>query len=170
MPRITRLPSHLGRPKEQRPSEDIGTPELIMKRIHNLTEEAIDLCLQRQIITEKQHWCAIHMRWLYTIRYGAPCITALDLTRENGLALYEDDDPSWAQARNDEYEEAADLLKSKRRYQPVMAISVYNEHPRFLNQQTLRAAFDRPALRERINRDIYELKDGLDMLVQHWRR
>jgi hypothetical protein len=97
-----------GRPKLERPEIDLGTPELQRKRMKNLTAETLDQLLEHDVITQDQHWCAIHFRWLYTLRYGSPSphITDfIDSRRSNPM-----DNPEWRCAREAEYHEAASLL------------------------------------------------------------
>jgi hypothetical protein len=57
-----------GRPAQNRPEVDYGTPELQQKRQHHLTIEPLDWLLQHSLISQKQHWCGLHFRWLYTLR------------------------------------------------------------------------------------------------------
>src|SRR5687768_1079949 len=118
-----------GRPKKTpAPSTrgETGTAELMFKRAHQETTEAIDLCLERRLINDAQHWSGLHLRWLHTIRFGAPGISALDLTRLCGDEPGEQDDPDWRAAREMEYMDAINLLKSARRLTPVLTVCVYN--------------------------------------------
>lgn len=164
---MTRFTSRRGRPKSDRPRTDMGTPELILKRALDETAEAIDLCLQRRIITRDQHWCGLHLRWLYTIRYGAPGISAIDLTRIDGMEMIEDS-LEWRSAREKEFSDAAQRLKSKRCYQPVMQLCVFNERPNFLRRDVTASAFDNTQRSDQIEHDISRLHDGLDLLVDYW--
>ena len=91
-----------GRPKIEKPTIDLGTPELIMKRLMGETAEALDLCYERGIISKEQHWCGIHFRWLYTLRYGAPGVRAVDTTHFGGFEP-KDDNSEWRAAREQEY-------------------------------------------------------------------
>lgn len=160
-----------GRPAAPRPTTDYGTPELIFKRAHGHTAEAIDLCRERGIITAEQHWCGLHLRWLYTLRYGAPNVSATDLTRVDGYAMAAPDDSLiWRSAREAEFAEAVLLLRQHRRCEPVMRVCVFNERPSFLSQTRLREAFDRPTLRQRIEQEMIELQEGLELLKTLWRR
>ncbi len=163
------FPTRRGRPKQATSSTDPGTPELIMKRAHGVTAEPIDLCLERNIITEEQHWCGLHLRWLYTIRYGTPNISALNLMRGAGEDIAEDD-PDWRAAREEELQDAVDLLASKRRYEPVAGLCIYNEPARFLNRELLCRAYNSQSIAHTIEREIDILRDGLDLLVHHWGR
>lgn len=167
---VIRLPSGRGRPRKAMPSStDLGTPELIMKRTLGLTAEPLDRCLERRIIDEDQHWCGMHLRWLYTLRYGVPGVSSLALDdAQRGLAT--EDDPLWRAAREEEFHEAANLLKEKRRYHPLVQLCIHNEVPLFLSTPFAQQAFDRPDRADAMERDIMIIRDGLDILVQHWGR
>ena len=160
-----------GRPAKARPTTDYGTPELIFKRAYGHTAEAIDLCRERGLITADHHWCGLHLRWLYTLRYGAPNVSATDLTRIDGYAMAAPDDTAqWRCAREAEFAHAVLLLRAHRRYDMVMRVCVFNERPAFLSQARLREAFERPALAHRITQDIAQLTEGLDLLKTLWRK
>lgn len=139
-----------GRPKLHRPHHDQGTPELQAKRRLALTAETVDQLLDHDIITQDQHWCAVHFRWLYTLRYGAPTpyITAL-IEEARNVA---EDDPEWRAAREAEYHEAATLLHRSRVLGEVMDILLYN--PTVTLRQCVSIV---PSLRE-----------GLDILCKLW--
>lgn len=160
-----------GRPASTRPATDYGTPELIFKRAHAETMEAIDLCRERKIIDGDQHWCGLHLRWLYTIRYGAPGVSAIDLTRIDGYAMAAaEDSPLWRHAREAEFAEAIALLRAKQKQLLVMQVCVYNERPHFLRRESLRAAYDSPAIARRIERELAQFIAGLDLLVRLWKQ
>ena len=110
---------------------DSGTPELRMKHAMGATAEPIDLCLSRALITADQHWCSLHLRWLYTLRYGAPVITSRTMDRLDYQPSAEEAQ-EWREMREQEYHEAIATLKQQRRYEPVMRLSVFNELPSFL--------------------------------------
>ena len=160
MPKAFAMSRRQGRPKKTRPSIDLGTPELIYKRAYHSTMEAIDLCLEHAIITPAQHSCGLHLRWLYTIRYGAPGISALPLTPLYNAPLSKQDDPLWRQARETEYREAIALLKSYHCANEVMRICVHNERLFHLNQPQPSSATN----------PIPALKEGLSLLAKHWKR
>lgn len=167
----SRFSTKRGRPKSApNRKTDHGTPELILKRACGETSEAIDLCLQRRIIGADQHRAGMHLRWLYTIRYGAPNISALDMTRGAGMHITVEDDPNWRRAREDDYAQAINLLKNRNRYEPVMQLCVYDERPAFLRRNMTTCAFDDRALHARIEREIDILTDGLDLLVELWKK
>ena len=148
-----------GRPKSMRKGVDTGTPELAIKRQIGETAETLDLCLKRGLITEEQHWCGIHLRWLYTLRYGAPGIRAIDPTHARGMEV-KPDDPQWRAQREREYHEAIRTLGGHALL--LMNVCVYNERPAFLNA----ALYEKEASPALIGR----LCMGLDILCGLWGR
>lgn len=160
------IPKHRGRgrPKNTIPrGNDYGTPELAMKRALSLTVETLDLCLERQLIEPQQHWCGIHLRWLFTLRNGAPGITALDLTHVGGITP-KTDDPDWRSNREKEYRDAIHALAMGGHVSTIINICIYNDRPPFLNI---------PQNSEQLKRASQSLagfRHGLDILVQHWNR
>ena len=121
-----------GRPKASRPLNDGGTPELAMKRLLGETTESLDLCLERGIISRRQHWCGIHLRWLYTLRYGAPGVRAIDPTHLGGMETNLDD-PEWRDAREKEYHDAMKTLTGSGHALLLINVCIHNERPKFLN-------------------------------------
>lgn len=144
-----KLTSRRGRPKLNRPAYDTGTPETVMKRLLGETSEALDLCLERDIINKEQHWCGIHLRWLYTLRNGVPSVKALDLTDCGGSEL-KTEDPQWKEAREQEYNEAINLLVKTGHAIPIINLCIYNDR--------------------KIIRNIEIIKNGLDILTILWKK
>lgn len=162
---ILSFPRRRGRPRSAVRNSDTGTPELIMKRLLGETAETLDLCLERGIITREQHWCGIHLRWLYTLRHGAPSIRAVDPTHLGGIES-KPDDPEWRAAREKEYHDAMKKITHSGHAQALMNICVYNERPRFLS-------LNRPVTQKRhleISASLENLRDGFEVLVKHWKR
>ncbi|MDX1974438.1 MAG: hypothetical protein SFT92_02055 [Rickettsiales bacterium] len=162
---ILRFPRRRGRPKQARPRRDLGTPELMAKRLRGETSEALDLCLARGIITERQHWCGVHLRWLYTIRYGAPGVRAVDPSHMGGRETRLDD-PAWRNARDDEYNEAMRVLTQSGLALILLNLCVHNERPRFL---TMTQKITKARATE-IERQIELIQSGLDRLAKLWKR
>jgi hypothetical protein len=156
-------------PRPAAAATDPGTPELRFKHAHGLTAEPIDLCLERQIITAAQHWCGLHLRWLYTLRYGAPGLT----TRYDTYATPAHREPEradWRRLRETEYHEATALLRTRVHYEPVMRLCIYNETPAFLNPALVARSLHDAALTERLNLARERLTAGLEILAHHWQR
>lgn len=156
-----------GRPPRPRVEpHDHGTPELQFKRAIGLTQEPIDLCLERGLISPRQHWCGLHLRWLFTLRYGAPALTIryTDMPSASG----QQDDPLWRREREAEYAEAITLLKGRRAYEPIMRLCVFNEAPAFLDRALAQKAQASPALAARLSQAHSQLLAGFSLLETCW--
>ncbi len=157
-----------GRPKTERPVTDMGTPELQYKRAHGITDEAIDLCLQKNIISEEQHWCGLHLRWLYTLRYGAPSVSSTLRTLYDS-ATTRPDDPAWRSAREAEFADAVSMLRARACYVQVAAIAIFNERPRFLNLVYSESILKKSDLRSAILDEYNRIIEGLTLLQTLWK-
>src|SRR4030067_3584155 len=73
-----------GHPLLNHQEKDAGTDELRQKRAKCLTMEPLDLYFKQGLISSDQHWAGIHLRWLYTIRFGSASIRSLDYTATGG--------------------------------------------------------------------------------------
>lgn len=157
-----------GRPRSTAPAGiDIGTPELIHKRAFSLTAEAIDICLERELISADEHWCAIHLRWLYTLRYGAPSVHAIDPTHMGGRECT-NDNPEWRKEREREYLDALKTLGSHTHVQRLLGLCVFNQRPQMLHFQP-GAGFGKTAKhRESAVRELSALRGSLAQLVKLW--
>jgi hypothetical protein len=162
--------SQRGRPRKTLPELDAGTPELRLKHALGLTLEPIDLCREKLIITPEQHWCGLHLRWLYTLRYGVPSLTARYTDRNYAPPPIEYDDPTWRALREKEYREAIRLLKNENHYEGVMRLVVYNEVPNFLNARLQNAARTNHDLQMELEKTRTRLCIGLDLLANQWRK
>ncbi len=161
MSHIVRFPRTRGRPKTIRPEKDSGTPELQQKRAEGVTAETLDLCFEKGLITQEQHWCGIHLRWLYTLRYGAPGVRAIDHNHVIGLEM-NNDDPLWREAREAEYHEAMKRISERGVSTLLTNICIHNERPDFL--------FPRRRKKLSWGEDLEQLREGLDILATHWKR
>lgn len=169
----SRFTSRRGRPTAPTTPRDtdLGTPELIMKRACGQTSEAVDVCLEKGLIDRQQHRAALHMRWLYTLRFGAPGISAADVMRLHRHESQSIADVSlWRQQREQEYEQAAQLLKQHKRYEAVVNLCVYDIRPRYLDTRQWDRAYRCAALRHQMHHEISQLQGGLDLLVSLWRK
>ena len=170
---MSRFRTLRGRPRRApMPEKDLGTPELIYKRAHGLTTEPLDACLQQGFITEAQHWCGMHLRWLHTLRYGAPDPISLRWAEEECAGSVDRNDPLWAQAREEEYLRAIQLLKLDHCLNPIMRLCIYHHPPVFLQSNKAKEAYSYSdiALAERLNHALAEVQTGLEALVKLWRK
>ena len=149
-----------GRPRSNKPKTDTGTPELVMKRAYGETQETLDLMLERRLITQQQHWCGIHLRWLYTLRFGAPSVKTIDLTHDSGFEI-KPEDPQWRAAREAEYNEAISHLSAGNHVNLLLGICVHNERPRYLHHKNAT---------KRTADELTALTSALDILSHLWRK
>jgi len=121
-----------GRPKRSNTQgKDIGTKELIEKRKLNLTVEPLDLCFPRGLINEQQHNAGIRLRWLYTLKFGAPTISSYSPDNIGGNSCkYEDS--GWLHRRQNEYNIIIENLERKKARKTVVDICVFSRMPEFL--------------------------------------
>lgn len=163
-PKILPFARKRGRPRLNRPLIDTGTPETVMKRLLGVTSEALDLCLHHEIITEKQHWCGIHLRWLYTLRHGIPSIRANDLSYIGGpdVKNEEYDDPDWRAAREKEYNLAISALTHSGHAILLMNLCIYNELPKSFS-------FFAKNNEKNYSNTVISIRNGLDILKTLWK-
>jgi hypothetical protein len=158
---ISLLNRKRGRPKTERPMHDSGTAELIMKRLSGETTEALDLCLQRELISKNQHWCGVHLRWLYTLRFGATSVHTIDPTHLGGIDI-KTHDPLWDNAREEEYQAALAHLSRNGFAAIVMSVCIFNERPVFLKKPASLSTSRNSAA------TLKQFRDGLDILKKLW--
>lgn len=157
-----------GRPRATSGVPDTGTPELRRKRQLGITVEPIDLCLEKGIISPDQHRSGLHLRWLYTLRYGAPSLTTRYFREDAGAGQLTCD--QWRGAREQEYLLATRLLAAQRLEQTIGRLVIYNEMPAFLNPSLLQQGWHQPAMAERLHYLRLQVQDGLQLLVRHWNK
>ncbi len=150
-----------GRPPSHKPATDYGTPELIARRARGETSEAIDLCLERRLISPAEHWCGIHLRWLHTLRHGAPGVSALALTDGSKTILHEADEV-WQREREEEYRIAMELLKQRQASMIVADICIYNCMASFLKPR------HRRDIQSNTEKELALFKYGLEALTELW--
>lgn len=162
--------SRRGRPPALRPTcaDDPGTPELRLKHALGLTAEPLDMCLSKQLITPLQHRCGLHLRWLHTIRYGAPSLTTR-YELHGPVAPRSTDDPQWRHQRESEYQTALAALYPGRYDTPVLRLCIDNQRPSFLTPSLLAEAIHNPHLAQLLTDARCKLTHGLDLLAAHWR-
>ncbi|MES2983926.1 MAG: hypothetical protein V4735_01915 [Pseudomonadota bacterium] len=158
-PRKSPLPSPL----------DAGTPELRLKHALGITAEPIDICLEKQLISQEQHRSGLHLRWLYTLRYGAPSITT-HYADKHSTSTVTAEDPNWRAMREREYTEAVGLLTREGRYECVMRLCIFNEPPVFLSQSLRSRAWQQAPLAHQLAQSHHHVRQGLEILTRHWQR
>lgn len=144
-----------GRPCTPRPQTDTGTPELMAKRAGNLTAETIDRLYQQGLINDVQLWCALHLRWLYALRYGRPTVQAYDLTGHSHYQPPQQQDEDWRIRRMLEYRSAAESLQQEGLLAITLNVVVYD--------CALQPSLNQP-------NKLHSLTRGLDILTTLWRK
>ncbi len=156
-----RFSSKRGRPRRIYPIKDYGTPELIHKRQHMLTLEPLDICLKKAFISHDHHWAGMHLRWLHSLRFGAPTISSLDLSQPQGRNLTSEN-LLWQHAREREYKQAIAAIKQPDMRALVVNICIFHHFPLFLRAQDLN---------QRHIQEEYEVfKEGLEILGEYFRQ
>jgi len=145
----------------KKPDRDMGTAELQNKRLLGLTSEPLDIARDRKVINAEQYSAAIHFRWLYTLRFGAPGISAVDMDNYHGGREINMNDESWQVEREREYAMAVEKLRSQGALKIVMNIAIFNHRPGFLAKSSRKG-------------HIYDNKErekfclGLEILASLW--
>ena len=130
-----------------------------------INREPIDICHEKGIINDDQHWAAIHFRWLYTLRFGAPGISAIDFDRL-AAGPKQINDPDWQEEREREYAMAIEKLRKCGALKTVLNLAVFNHFPRYMPMGRINhKTYDRHNQNE-----VLKLREGLDILAEHWER
>lgn len=148
-----------GRPRLVKKDVDKGTPELQQKRASGATAEPLDLLLARKLISERQHAAGRRLRWLYTLVFGTPHVTAsnFDLFEARALRL---DNATWRAKKETEYQHAVSLLRKNRCLEVVQAVCIFEERARWF-----RGITEKYGLAE-MPPELKKLNAGLTLLAQ----
>ncbi|MFO1242603.1 MAG: hypothetical protein U1E36_05305 [Rickettsiales bacterium] len=151
--------SRRGRPRLVKKDMDQGTPELQEKRASGSTAEPLDLLLARRLITERQHAAGRRLRWLYTLVFGTPHVTAasFDLFESHRLRM---DNTSWRAQKEIEYQKAISILKQHRCLETVQAISIFEERRSWFGAVSQKYGL------EKMPPELKRLNAGLTVLAQ----
>ena len=147
-----------GRPKQVQEEEiDRGTVELRQKRRAHITIEPLDWLRQESHISPQQHWCGLHFRWLYTLRYGTTTPQSLDAAREQGI-IHKREYEEWQNEREQEWRAAIHELQSGHFLALILHYCVYQQRvkPDWLNGDTAPQT------------EIFQLRKGLRELERLW--
>lgn len=144
--------SKRGRPRKSVSISDKGTSQLQAKRLNNATVEPFDLLQAKSLISDDQHRAGIHLRWLFTIKNGAPNISAMVYDDYAGRNIRADEE-DWRLQREAEYNAAIEALRQNSCLKQVMDAAVYN-------------VIKLPIQAENLDK----LRDGLRLLCKLWKR
>ena len=148
-----------GRPKTMLPQKDVGTPELVEKRAAGITMEAIDLYLAKNWLSAKQHRAALHLRWLYTLRFGCPTLQACRLVEDYTSANSSRNEDGWDDDRANDYRQAISHLEELGCLDSVIRVAIFNDIPPIQPSSQGKASLATPCPR---------LLKGLDALCCFW--
>jgi len=151
-----------GRPKIERAAKDRGTRELQQKRLMQTTQEALDLCLIQNLITDQQHSCGLRLRWLYTLQFGAPSIEAY-VPESFGGGRHMEADEEWLELRKNEYYRALRQLEVVSTRKLVLNICVFNQRIGFLGARPQKVTFKEAAWR---HHSLLKFREGLRVLEE----
>ena len=146
--------SRRGRPKNVNKSIDFGTKELQWKRSNLQTMEPIDLCLHKGLISKSQHKSAIKLRWLYTLKFGAPTVSSADCSMVVGRYVSKHVNEEFLESMQKLYSDSIQLLDKYGSRRIVMNLCVFNEFPTFLDNPRSPAAYC----------ELQDLQNGLEAL------
>lgn len=127
-----------GRPRQNRSSRDLGTPELIAKRIGaspsdpTMSTCPIDILLSRGIISPEAHDAAVYWGSLRKMVFGKALPPAVDLLQITNASSPQEFDRGEAEMR---YREAAKMVQSYSRqsFTALENIVVYERTPDWLD-------------------------------------
>lgn len=150
-----------GRPHLHRQKKDTGTAELAARHAKGFTMEPLDICLKRNLISEEQHAAGMHLRWLHSLRFGAPTVRAYDHSDMGGRSIAVRDE-TWRAGRESEYEQSIRLLKTDGLHIMVTNTVIFNHFPRFLLPS--RIGHNAESASEVYNKELSLLQEGLTLL------
>jgi hypothetical protein len=150
-----------GRPRLEREKNDMGTKELQAKIARDFTTEPLDLALKKKLITQEEHQAGIRLRWLYTLRFGSPDVSAYSL--DAGASCFRNDNDEWLKARYAEYENILHTLETIQAKRIIVNVCIFNLKAAFLLPYTP----DLTSYELRVRRaQFLKFKGGMEVIAQ----
>ena len=149
-----------GRPASNKPKCDSGTNELVKKKKACLTQEALDLCYTRQLISQDQRNAGIYFRQLSFSVGTRPGFRAVDYSKIRGeyaLYMHHIPDSGHEARREQKYLKLREVLKKSGLFNMVNNLCIYNHYPSFLIDPDGYA------------HELQQIKIGLDLLAKFFR-
>jgi len=153
-----------GRPKKELLTKDKGTDELQDKRRMCLTDEPLDLCERKGLITQDQHWAGVHLRWLYTIKFGSAHVRGVDYGSSYYSSSPKMQNVQWKVDREREYNGAIALLQKHKSKSLVIDVCILDRFPNFL----LMVRSGHKISRRAEIKELERFREGLDILLERW--
>ena len=135
------------------------------KRVLARHQEVLDFMFAKGIITDEELWAGMHLRWLYTLKFGAPGVSAAEMEHFYGREI-KIEDPEWQEAREKEYGEAINKLRELKAHKLVMNITIFNAVPQFMGGLSLKNSGNAAIKHKEFKLFI----EGLNMLCKLWGR
>lgn len=154
-----------GRPRQKRPEIDKGTPELSARRREGLTQEPLDLCLERGLIDTELHAAAMYWRWLYCLKYGVPGPTQLQYQKEDAPSSPRREE-AWKAQKSYELQRLTNRISREPAYAMFVDACLFARWPRFLIYLKGKNTEPTPTL----TRDLQDLRRLLAILSKTWRK
>ena len=129
-------------------------------------QEILDVLYKKSLITDEELWAGLHLRWLYTLKFGAPNIKAAEMSHFYGRELRAED-PQWQAARGKEYILAINELRQIKAHKLVMNIAIFDLCPAFLGD-IISLKNQQQAVRN--HREFRLVINGLSLLCKLWGR
>lgn len=155
-----------GRPRSNRSKVDQGTLELRRKYAAGHTKEPFDLCLEQGVMRESEHEAGLRFRWLYTLQFGAPDISAADIEGVSGKILRTPRDEAWLTSRNEEYGAAIEALRACGACKVIMNLCLFHYRPLFLRCEAKELAHMPRLERSRVLSEQRLVREGMAALAE----
>jgi hypothetical protein len=147
-----------GRPKSTSNAHP-ATPELLAKIRLNLTMEAIDILMHKNLITTDQHQAGIHLRWLHSLKFGNLSLQSSQIGVV-GRSIRMDNE-RWRMSCELDYHNLVSMLKKAGVYNIIANLCIFNQKPEFLLPYKHNNN-NRLALCE----DLEDIRYGLDLIIK----
>ena len=121
-----------GRPKSNKQGHDLGTPELQQKRSMRFTDDPLELCLERRIITENQYNLSFKIRMLFYSIFGHLRLKSYDIENLQGPSVFFIENEDEIRTKKSEYDHIMKNLAISGFDSIVRKICINGELPNFL--------------------------------------
>ena len=121
-----------GRPKKNKLDKDLGTPELQQKRLMRFTDDPLDLCFERNIMTENQYNLSLRLRALFYSIFGHLKLKAYDPENLSGASVFFIEDEKEIRRKKIEYDLIMKSLSAMSFDKMIYKVCITGEKPSFL--------------------------------------
>lgn len=152
-----------GRPRKNSPKIDYGTKELLRKKDICNNLETLDLLLKYEIIPIEEYDAGMHFRWLYTIIFGSPKITAYNLKKEykQSAAIKSEE---WLAQKHKEYYKCIRIFEQYDCKKMAINFCIFDIKPSFLINITNRHKKIQKLIN--YNSEVIKLRNAFKMIIK----